>query len=158
MENLRKSMSKHRHDHGDIPFKTLYHNYEVVQTDCSGPSMTKQAFKDEVDINWIMRKYEKTGLIEHVNRFQGKYADLGSAEDFHSCMNRIAAADEAFMTLPASIRERFSNSPEEFLRFVNDENNIDEMRKLGLLDGVDLNVRSDQSEVGIMPEVPNNGE
>ena len=40
------------------------------------PSLTKQSFKDECNINNIMSKYMKDGLIGHVNKHQGRYDDL----------------------------------------------------------------------------------
>jgi len=40
-----------------------------------------------------------------------------------------------FNDLPSSIRSRFGNDPAAFLDFVQDENNADEMVKLGLTEG-----------------------
>ena len=97
-------------------------------------SRTKQSFKDESDINLILRKYEKTGLVDHVNRFRGDYTDLTQVQDYHTSMNQIIAAKEAFASLPSGIRNRFANDPAQFVEFVSDENNRDEMQKMGLLE------------------------
>lgn len=96
------------------------------------PGLTKQAFKKDCDINYIMAKYEKTGVIEHVARYNGQYGDFGDVEDYQTSLNKVIAADEMFMTLPANVRKRFGNNPGEFLDFVSDEANIDEMVALGL--------------------------
>lgn len=96
------------------------------------PSMAKQSFRDECDINNIMKKYEKTGLLDHVNQYQGQYADLTGIVDYHTALNQVIAAEEAFMTLPAGIRSRFDNDPGNFLAFVDDPNNEEEMIKMGL--------------------------
>jgi len=48
-------------------------------------------------------------------------------------MNTIIAAQRAFEALPAKIRDRFANSPERFLAFLADPDNLDEAVKLGLV-------------------------
>lgn len=97
-----------------------------------GPSMAKQQFKRECDVNHIMEKYEKKGIIEHFNKYQGSYEDVTGAVSYHEAMIIIAEAEEAFMTLPAATRSRFGNDPGAFLDFVDDEANLDEMVELGL--------------------------
>lgn len=97
------------------------------------PSMTKQEFKRECDINNIMARYLKTGIIDHVNKFQGDYADLGTPCDFQTAQNILIEAEDAFASLPSKIRKRFDNNPGEFLAFVQDPGNEQEMRELGLL-------------------------
>lgn len=96
------------------------------------PSMTKQSFREECDINNILKRYQKTGVIEHVKHYNGQYGDFTGINDYHSACNRVLAAEEAFSTLPSSLRSRFRNDPGEFLSFVNDPKNLDEMVSLGL--------------------------
>jgi len=95
--------------------------------------MTKQSFQDETNVNNIMAKYLQTGLLDHVNKHQGNYGDFINAPDYHTAMNRITAADQAFQTIPSDIRKKFANSASEFLEFVQNPENEDEMRELGLL-------------------------
>jgi len=113
--------------------RTAYGEALRVQKDPGGPSRTKQSFKDECDINHIMAKYEKTRLIEHVNRFAGDYGDYLDVQDYHTSVNQVLAAQEAFNSLPARIRSRFGNDPAAFLDFIGDESNRDEAREMGLL-------------------------
>ena len=96
-------------------------------------SRTKQSFRDETDVNLILRKYEKTGLIDHVNRYQGDYTDLTEVQDYHTSMNQIIAAREAFQSLPSGIRNRFANDPAQFLEFAGNPENQKEMVKMGLM-------------------------
>ena len=47
-----------------------------TQIDCGidvDPGRTRQSMRDECDINAIMRKYIKTGAIDHVNKYSGEY-------------------------------------------------------------------------------------
>lgn len=98
------------------------------------PSRTKQANKDECDINSIMRRFEKDGVVDHVNKVQGRYGDYSEIPgDYHAACNLVIEAQEMFLTIPAEIRAKFKNDPGEFLDFALDEENRDELKKLGLL-------------------------
>lgn len=97
-----------------------------------GPSMTKQAFKDECDVNMIMKKFERTGMVAHLAQYQGSYADVSAGLDFQASLDMVQRAHDAFMTLPAKVRKRFENDPGAFLDFVNDPANEKEMIELGL--------------------------
>lgn len=103
-----------------------------VFNDPDAPVLTKQCFKDECDITKILAKYRKTGLIDHVNRFQGHYGDFSSAQDYHASLNQVLQANDMFMTLPSDIRTRFDNDPGKFLAFVEDPANAASMVELGL--------------------------
>lgn len=109
-----------------------YDKHARVTCDPVGESRTKQSFRDETDINAIMKKYEKNAIVEHVNRFDGQYGDFLGAVDYHEAMNIVASANSMFETLPATVRARFDNDPSAFLSFVEDENNAEEMYEMGL--------------------------
>lgn len=106
------------------------HTGEVTQP----PSLTKQEFKRESDINNILKQYSKTGMLNHLNirAAQGMYADLPDAVDFQDSLHLVRQAEATFMTLPAKLRDRFANDPANFLEFCSDPRNLEEMRELGL--------------------------
>lgn len=95
--------------------------------------LAKQSFKDETDINKIVARMSKGEIVDHVNRYQGDYADFIGAPDFQNAMLQIIAAQEMFDSLPAEIRARHGNDPAAFLAYVEDPENEKEMRELGLL-------------------------
>lgn len=101
------------------------------------PTMAKQSFKDECDVNKIMERFEKTGLISHVNKYQGDYGDAVGIQDYHASMNQVIAAQEAFDSLPSKIRARFGNNPGDFLNFMENPENKDEAIQLGLIKELD---------------------
>lgn len=105
--------------------------YKRVYAKMTKPSMTKQSFKDECNINKIMARFEKTGAIDHYAKYAPTYGDASPLE-LMDAQQIIINAETMFSELPSNIRKRFHNSPEEFLEFVQDESNIVEMRKLGL--------------------------
>jgi phage internal scaffolding protein len=99
-------------------------------------TMTQQHFKDECDINSIMSKYEKTGLLVdplQVRRGYPNFGDFDDLPDYQTSQNMLIEANDMFMNLPSSIRKRFHNDPGELLAFVSDEKNRDEAVKLGLV-------------------------
>lgn len=85
--------------------------YKRVSIDLSKGGRTKQAHKDDCDIDKILRKYATTGVITHKAQYGGKYDDFVGFEDYQSCMNKVIAAQDMFNTLPANIRNRFNNDP-----------------------------------------------
>lgn len=111
---------------------TQFRVHERVHPPIGGKSMTKQAHKDEADINNILRKHEKGLVVDHLNLHQGQYGDFIDAPDYHTALNRINDANTAFMSVPAEIRARFSNDAAQFLNFVQDPENLAEMREMGL--------------------------
>lgn len=104
-----------------------------VQFSTTGVSLTHQSMKRECDINAIMSKWQKTGILEHRNNYQGQYGDFtNTPQDYQESMNQVLAAQEMFESLPSSVRRRFGNDPGAFLDFVADPDNLDEMKKMGL--------------------------
>lgn len=97
-----------------------------------GHGRTKQSHKAETDINNIMSRYQRTGTLDFVQKNAGRYGDTTGLE-FQAAMDVVAKANSMFAELPSSLRSRFNNRPEEFLDFVQDDRNIEEARKLGLL-------------------------
>lgn len=96
------------------------------------PSKTKQSFKEECDINTIVRRFGLTGELPSNVRMP-QYGDFEEVMDYHTAMNAIRAAQESFQAMPAEVRARFGNDPGRFVDFCSDEANREEARKLGLL-------------------------
>ena len=99
------------------------------------PSMTKQSFKAECDVNNIIKSFKQTGMVQHINQraAAGAYLDLPEGIELQEALNTVAAAEAAFMSLPSKVRDRFGNDPEQFLNFLHDPKNEAEARELGLL-------------------------
>jgi len=102
-----------------------------VTTVIADKSMTKQADLKRACIHNILNKYEKTGLLPQrkAQPIEGPVPDVNS---YHQAMTILVEAQTAFNELPSDIREKFNNNPAEFLEFVNDEENQEEMKEMGL--------------------------
>lgn len=94
---------------------------------------TKQSERDACNINLIMAKYVKTGLIEHGNNHRAAYGVVPE-HDFRQALEILQQSDDMFSELPAPVRRRFNNDPAQFLAFCDDPTNLSEARLLGLAD------------------------
>lgn len=124
-----ESTSQYNYPH---KFITAYGPKSATPMTFEGPGKTKQSFKDETDINNILARFQRTGLLEFTNKNQPQYADCTGIE-YQAGMETIRKASALFQSLPSSVRARFHNEPAEFLDFVQDDKNRDEARQMGLL-------------------------
>lgn len=95
--------------------------------------MTQQQFADECDINNIMKRYQATGVITHVNGRQPEYGDFANPIEFQNGLNTVIEAQAMFDELPATLRDRFGNDPMQLLQFMADEGNLEEAIELGIV-------------------------
>lgn len=100
------------------------------------PSLTKQSFKDDCDIDTIVSRYIGVGgSINSLPDFRPDAVDnldLPTVSSYHEAMNVVAEANNAFSNVPAKVRRRFDNDPAQFVDFVSNPENFDECVKLGL--------------------------
>lgn len=120
-----------------MKFQTIYDRVSLCGIRNSKPSMTQQHFKDDCDVNRILERFLRTGSwtssLNQLPSRQPVFGDFDTNFDFHQAQNTIVDAQRRFMTLPASVRERFHNSPGELISFLDDPANAAEAVKLGLL-------------------------
>jgi len=117
---------------GPVVFRTAYGpKARVAVVFPEGTGRTRQSFKAECDINNIMAKFMKTGVLEFTNRNEPRYADVTGIQ-YQAAMELVASARSMFEELPSALRARFENEPSKFLDFVQDEANAEELVKLGL--------------------------
>lgn len=112
-------------------FTSAYSPKIKSQLTFSEQGRTKQSFKDECDINTIMRRYAVTGQLSHVSSKPPAYLDT-PAIDFQNAMFVVADARERFASLPSHLRDRFGNDPAQLLAFLENADNLSEAVKLGL--------------------------
>lgn len=104
---------------------------ETGSSDVDGESLTQQSFKEECDINTIVRRFGLTGTMPQ-GIVPPTYQSFEGIFDFHTAMNAIAQARESFDAMPAEVRLRFKNDPQAFVEFCSDKKNLKEMRDMGL--------------------------
>lgn len=128
-----------------------------VVRDCSGPSLTKQSFKDDCDINHIVNQFKKTGTVTHETRFQPTYG-YAPAVEFRDALDMVASIKGSFQSLPADLRNRFGNDPASLLEFVENPENLQEARELGIFEPEGTEGTEAPSGAAEQPEAPEPGE
>lgn len=119
------------------PFLRTPYNYDTVAATnesglaCEDASLAQQQFKDECDINNILRQFNITGQLPNAP-LSPRYGDFTGISDYKTALDRVIAADEEFMSLPAELRARFDNEPANLIEFLDNEENRLEAEKLGL--------------------------
>ncbi len=121
-----------------VPFLRTPYNYDTDAASnesglhCEDASLAQQHFKDECDINNILRQFNITGLLPE-NTLSPQYGDFTGVQDYHSALNQVIAAEDEFMALPATLRARFNNDPAKLIEFLNNPENKNEAVSLGLI-------------------------
>lgn len=95
------------------------------------PGLCRQEMSADTDINNIMAKYVKTGVLPVMNR-EPLFGDFSQIETYQESLNLVQYADETFAMLPAQLRARFQNDPGKFIEFCSNPANAKEMVELGL--------------------------
>lgn len=98
------------------------------------PSLTRQEFAEECDINTIMARAEAGGAISHVNKATPIYLDTTGYPDLQGQMDQFRIASEQFAALPASVRREFDNSPQKFIDAATNEEYRARFEEWGLLE------------------------
>jgi phage internal scaffolding protein len=62
-----------------------------------------------------------------------RYGDFTGIGDYHTALNQVIAAEDEFMSLPATLRARFENDPAQLIEFLDNPQNKDEAVQLGLV-------------------------
>lgn len=125
----------------------------VIPDDPEKEDLTKQEFKEETDINVLLRRFAITGKLPENVRMP-VYGDFEQIDDFHTAANAIATAREAFDQMPAEIRDRFGHDPQKFVDFCLDERNLGEARALGLVPPAELEAGASTAQPAPTPATP----
>lgn len=79
---------------------------------------TKEAFKDQCDINKILKKAAIKGGLSHVQKYpEAVYGEFDPSLDLFVARERIAQAERIFADLPAEIRREFGNDAVKFIEY-----------------------------------------
>lgn len=94
---------------------------------------TKSDAKDDCDINIIMKRYMR-GIEPPVSKRLMEYGDFTGVNTFQEAAEIIQQGYNAFDHQPVRIRNRFNNDLNQLLEFLQDPENHEEARQLGLLE------------------------
>ena len=113
----------------------VYKVGKKIVTHTGTETRVQQSDKHLTDINYLLESAMRKGALRHSGRFKGQYDDIPYT-DYQEAQYKIAKAKSMYEELPMNIRDEF-NSPEKFLKFVQDPANAAKMEKMGILRGND---------------------
>ena len=113
-------------------FRSAYGERFRVSLAFNEPSLTEQHHKEECNINKILGRYDKTGLVTHTNGMKGTYEDFSEVSSYQESLNMVIRAQDDFLNMPSDIRKKFGNDPGEFMKFVVNPKNKEELEDMGL--------------------------
>jgi len=99
-----------------------------------GPGRTRQDQKDSCDLNLIMRKYTKQGILPRLNPKTPTYGDFTTASSYHEALDKLQRADELFAALPAALRSSCENDPAQLIEYVESGEHDDELIDMGVME------------------------
>lgn len=96
--------------HAYFKGETKQRNRPTIKT---GKGLTETSHKDDCDLNLVMKRYVRTGVIPMFNQRnkEPRYEDVSMYGDFQSAMNKIAEGKRLFAELPENVRDYFDNDP-----------------------------------------------
>lgn len=119
-----------------LKFRTRFHETPRVQLVCPDTPedrRTKSEFADECDINKIMARYKRTGVLpEFAQKAAARFGDFSQVPTFTEMQEKIIAANELFLALPAAVRKQFDNDPGQFIAASESQEGRELLVKLGL--------------------------
>lgn len=96
-------------------------------------TLVEQAHRDACDINRILANYRRTGMLTHVNQAKPQYGELPDQLEYQEALEVVRGASDAFMSLPAEVRDRYGNEPSRFLAAIGNPAEADFLRAQGVL-------------------------
>lgn len=105
-------------------------------TICKEKSMARQSEFESSDINAIMKRFEKTGVLPMDTR-PALFQDVSEIGSYRDALETMRLAEEGFMALSPAIRDKFGNDPVAFLDFTSRPENFAELQAMGILEAPD---------------------
>jgi phage internal scaffolding protein len=125
-----------------MSFYTTYRKHEPVDHPGGGELVTKQDQAALCDINNILANYQRTGLITHLNGREPLYIDAPRVEGLQEALELVREAENAFMQLPAKVREEFGNDALALLSAIEDPSQHGRLEELGVFERIDTTLRA----------------
>lgn len=109
-----------------MTFQTAYSEKVQQRTVNTLPSRTKQSMSENLDVNNIIKRYKKTGILQRATDFEGIYGDF-TTYDLREAIEKVRDAEKLFMEVPSKIRNQFENNAAAFIDFATNPANRQQM-------------------------------
>lgn len=116
-----------------MEFNTRYKPGKSPSISFTLPSMTEQYHRDEVDINTIISKYQRTGVLGTSTQVRETFfGDFSNVDTKFEAALALKEAESRFMDLPSSVRAAYDHDALKFMRALNDDTQIAKLVSLGV--------------------------
>lgn len=113
------------------------------------PSRAVQSSREDSDINVIVKRFLRSGVLPVVNRGPALSGDVSSME-YREALDLVRASQAEFDSLPAVVRKHFGNDPAQLVAACQDPGRVEELQRLGL-------VEKPRTPAAVPPVVPPEG-
>jgi hypothetical protein len=117
--------------------------------DCSKPVLTDQSWVKSQNINNIMEKYSKTGVLPQTRQNLAQYLDVSEVPSLEQAHDMVIEARNMFMELPADVRKLMDNDPNKLHEFCSDPSNQEYLIERGVLDKIGKAAQGSTAEASI---------
>lgn len=122
-----------------IFFKTPFNHDTNAESDrtglaCADPSLTKQEFKEDADINNIIARFQQTNELPPIP-LPEHFMDIRNRQTYLQVQEHMAEANAIFYKLPAQLRAEHLNDPARWADAVVkavEAGDLEKARKLGI--------------------------
>lgn len=80
----------------------------------SGDGLAQQSFKDQCDINNILKRHQAGDVLYHVKDTPPQYMEV-EPMDYREALQLAKDVQDRFDSLPSNLRSKYENDPELFL-------------------------------------------
>ena len=95
-------------------------------------SMTQTQFKDECNINSIMKKYHQGFAITHLNKQVPEWGDFGGVTNMQDALDLVREGETEFMAMNSSVRAAANHDPVQFIEMMGSDEGQQELHAAGL--------------------------
>lgn len=143
----------------EMPKMSVMEKRLQTTLDASGPVLTDQSWLKSQDINNIMKKYQKTGVLPETRAHLAQYLDVSEVPSLEDAHDMVMEARSMFMELPSDVRKLMDNDPTKLYDYCKDPKNQEFLIKRGVLDKIETQ-RQEVAEVAtsLKPENEPQGE
>lgn len=113
-------------------YDQYFRNPNAEGTTCPEHTLTRASEAAACDINNIMRRFEKTGILPE-GKAPPYFGDVSQIGDYRTMQHQMIAAQNLFDQLPLETRQLFDHSVAALLDFVADPANKSYAQELQLL-------------------------
>lgn len=121
-----------------------------VQITFTKPSLTKQSFKNECDINTIVQRFQNTGQIPVQNTLDPQYG-IAPDLDLKTALDHVKDLQREFDDLKPQEKQIFDNNPEKYASFLSQYDQAPESFYREIIDESDTLVSKTPK---VSPETP----